>query len=40
MVGITKKELNLEGIINEFSYSLLNVFEINSNLFLIKLRNP
>ena len=33
MAGITKKELNLEGIIKEFSCSLyiyiLNVFEIN-----------
>lgn len=39
-VATTKPELNAEGMVPELSYSILNVFEVDSNLFLIKLRNP
>ena len=40
MVAITKPDLKIEGIVDELSYSVLGVYEVNSNLVLIKLRNP
>ena len=39
-VATTKPELKEEGMVPELSYSILDVFEVDSNLFLLKLRNP